>query len=110
MKQEVNFRMQELLSHITHAMQELRKIAVENEVERIEFMGGYMHFGTSFDQEWSRELGYHGGTYEAAVGGPVFNNEYWSASSFECWPSREQREWMWGTDPNAWRRTGYEEE
>lgn len=91
-------QIQVLLAEMNDIISVLRDVAINNEIERIDFLGGQLHFGTDFD-----------GDYQAGTG-VVFNTEWWSASTFDCHPTNEMRRWMWGPDPANWRKTSYDEE
>lgn len=115
--EEGNRRVQELLAEASRVFLELASVAHVNCIERIEFMGQYVHFGTAFDQDYASDANGRpnysrkvGGVYVPAVKGPVMNEEYWSASSFDCWPSVGMMEWMFGDDPAKWRRTDYSDD
>ena len=88
-------QIQKLLAEMVGIVDVMNDVAKQACIDRVEFMGGYFHFCTN-------------GT--PAASGPVFNQEYWSASSFGCWPSDEQRTWMYGPDRKDWPRTSYEDE
>ena len=115
-KEQVEQRIQGLLSILTEDLKVVSDFAVQHGIERIPFMGGYIHFGRRFDGDWVRkpdmqidwDRGKVGETYIPAVKGPIVNGEFWSASTYDCWPDDSFRTWLFGDDPDVWRRTDYE--
>lgn len=106
--------MQALLVSLKETIDVMWDVATEHGIERVEFMGNYLHFGTDFgygnwDSFSNRFVKTEDG-FEAAVGGPVLNDEYWSQSSYGCWIDDKARAWMWGPDPAKWRKTSYDED
>lgn len=116
-KEEAHQRMQELLTQSRALINEMAAVARVGCIERVDFMGSYIHFGKRFDAEfalnpdgssdYTREIG---GTYVPAASGPMLNDQYWSASSFDCWPTDEMRSWLFGDDPSSYRRTDYNDD
>ena len=112
--EQVLQRMQELLADLKNTIDVMNDLAIENRIERVEFMGQYIHFGTVFIADYVRGPDGHydwsDRKFVPAAKGPVINEDYWSASSFNCYPSLPAREWMFGDDPLKWRKTDHEME
>jgi hypothetical protein len=94
MEDDSEKQIQILLARMTDIVNQINAIACRESIDRVEFMGGFLHFCTD-------------GT--PAVGGPIFNTEWWSASSFDCWPTDEQRTWMYGPNRDEWPSTDYDD-
>lgn len=113
--EEKQRKLQELLARLNSDIEVLNDFALENGLERIEFLGSYIHFGTSFGgsytvgpdgrMDYSQRVGE---VFMPAAKGPIVNENYWSTSSFDCWPEEYQMIWMFGDDPSKWRKTDYQ--
>jgi hypothetical protein len=103
-KDDADKKMQDLCAKLMEVISVMDDLSQEAGIERVPFLGGIIHFGTKFPAYSDN------GVFERAVGGPIINDRWWSASSFDCWPEDGSREWMWGDDRANWRKTSYEGE
>lgn len=97
--EEVERKIQDLMAQMATVMSVLNDLALENHIERIPYGEGYIHFGTEFTARNAYDRQERIAGYHAAAGGPVINEKYWSASSFDCWPDEQQKKWMFGDGP-----------
>lgn len=110
-KEQAQQRLQELAAKAREIVDEMVRIAHENEITSIPFLWGGLQFGvrfkgpSSFSQEGEIQ---HLSGYVPAVGGAVVVDYEWNASHFECWPTDDQRTWLFGEDRRKWPRTDYE--
>lgn len=104
-------QMQGLLLELQELVGRMADVAERGGIERVPFLGENIHFGRTLGGHYDyRRDKWIDGRYLRAVNGPIVSNEYWSASSFDCWPSDEQREWLFGPDVTTWPRTSYNDE
>jgi len=92
-KQEL--KMQTLLTEMEGILNVMADLAEEMGLERLPWRSGYIHFGT-------------GG--KRAVNPPVINDEYWSASTADCYPADEFNRWMYGDNEEDWKRGYYDDD
>ncbi len=103
-RDEAEEAMQRLLVEMTGIVSVMNDLAIEHEIAKVPFMGSFIHFGTDFRGSWSSV---EGADFKPAAMGPIMSDEYWQASSFACWPSAKQLEWMYGDGPRP--RTDYDD-
>lgn len=116
MKTEVEQKVQRLLAQMHEAISVLNDLAIEHRIECLQFMGYQLHFGVRQGHRWEDEDNVGNGytsnprflEFLPAAKGPVLNDEYWSYSSFRCWPTEDQLDWLYGDGPRP--KTDYDEE
>lgn len=86
-----------LLSEMRSITDVIADLAYEHGIDFVDFMGSMIKFGITRHSYKTGE-----DVFVPAVSGPIISNEYWNSSSFECWPSEEQRRWLYGADETTW--------
>ncbi len=106
--------MQELLVQLHETIDVMNDVALENHIDRVDFMGTCLVFGTNWDDDsWTtdwlkRSVG--ATKFSPLPAGPTMTDEYWSVSTFSCWPNDKQKTLVFGTDPANWPKTSYEDD
>lgn len=116
-KEQAEREMQIRLAEMNRIVAEMNEIAIAGKIERVEFMGQYLKFGVKRGYTWE-DAEVEGGykcedvrvlEFIPAASGPLLSEDYWSYSSFRCWPSDGQKRWLDGDGPEK-IRTSYAEE
>lgn len=108
-------KMQELLVHLTETIDIMNDVALENHIARVDFMGTCLVFGTDWDDDswasdWLKKRANIRTNFSPLPAGPAMTDEYWSASTFSCWPNDKQKTLVFGTDETKWPKTSYEDD
>ena len=105
-------RLQELAAEASKIIDQMFEVAKENSIPWVQFLSGVIQFGIA---DWhyleeSKSFEMDPDSFEPAAKGPIIHEYAWNASTLDCWPTEDQRRWMYGDDPTKWKRTSYEDD